>query len=132
MRHICKSHGLSLNIPGIVEGKDAVYSALLLGELLWMLPTLLQDAFCILGGEGSLFGQFHLSGCKAICGAGRVHKARSGYRVNIHMPFFTFDVAVQSCSLEVIMVEDYPGHTVLIALTEPYAGYMLRKVDFDD
>lgn len=131
MRDICSPLAVPVNIPSLVEGENHVYGAILLGQLLWTLPSLIQDAFCLLGGDGPLFAKLRLHRAKAVCSEGRVHKAKHGYRVNIRVPSYSFDVALQCCDLTVVAIEDYPGHIALITTTVPFAGYVLRKVDFE-
>ncbi|CAE7510677.1 unnamed protein product, partial [Symbiodinium pilosum] len=73
-------------LPGTLDSSPAdLRSLLVLGSLCWRLLTCLQDAYCLLGGEGALF-KSHLrldGGPVVLTEAGPVRKAANGYRVGL-------------------------------------------------
>ncbi|CAJ1389286.1 unnamed protein product [Effrenium voratum] len=82
-QHLCKMLNVQVQSECIkLEGKEKlIKSSLILGSLCWKALKIIQDAFCLSGGQGFFFNErLPLDGGPVVLTEGHVHKARNGYR----------------------------------------------------
>jgi len=87
---LCSSLGVRrldlnmLRLSGCSDSATQYASALMLGEMCWWMMAMIQDVFCLCGGQRLIFANaLPMRGGPVVLGNGIVHKAKDGYKISV-------------------------------------------------